>query len=367
MLLFGDNDNRKGSLSDPWGDKEREAEQKAAEKETSSVKENAPAAQADTADAGKHKKHHGKKPDISEIDKEAEDAEDKFFSERVDSFGKIVFKRFIKHRLAIIGLSILLILILLAIFAPLLTKYDYKFIDLSLVEAGRPQGPSKEHLFGVDLLGRDYFTRILYALRTALIVGFSATAINFAIGVPLGFLSGWYGGKVDWIIQRGIELSRAIPSMFLMMVFSALTGGGVLGTILVLGFTGKWSGYCRGIRAYFFSLKEQDFVQAARATGMGKWRLWTKHMLPYALAPELVSLSGDIAGNVASETGLSFLGFGVQEPTPSLGAMLSVGRNSILIAPWLSIIPGLVIALVAFSCNFIGDGLRDAFDPRTQV
>lgn len=361
MLLFG-NDKNKGSLSDPWGDKEREAEKKAAE-----AKEEVDASE-DNGSTGDHRgKLHRKKPDISEIDKEAEDAEDKFFSEHVDSFGVIVFKRFIKHRLAIIGLSILLILILLAIFAPVLTKYDYKAIDLSLVKAGRPQGPSAEHWFGVDLLGRDYLTRILYALRTALIVGFSATALNFIIGVPLGFLSGWYGGKVDWIIQRGIELSGAVPTMFLMMLFSALTGGGVLGTILVLGITGKWSGYCRGIRAYFFSLKEQDFVQGARATGMGKWRLWTKHMLPYALAPELVSLSGDIAGNVASETGLSFLGFGVQEPTPSLGAMLSVGRNSILIAPWLSIIPGIVIALVAFSCNFIGDGLRDAFDPRTRV
>ncbi len=343
MFSMSDNHKRDGSLKDPWGDQEREAEKKRAEEAEEKTEK-----QPETPPAGP-------------------DEEEKFFSERVESFGMIVFRRFIRHRLAIIGFVVLLVLALMAIFAPFICKYSPTDVDLTLVTGGQPTGPNGDHWFGTDALGRDYFARIVYALRTAMLVGFSASAISFAVGVPLGFLSGWYGGKVDWIIQRGMELMGAIPTYFLMIFFSAVTGGGVLGTILVLGLTGKWTGYCRGIRAYFYSLKEQDFVQGARATGMGKWRLWVKHMLPYALAPEIVSLSGDIASNVAAEAGLSFLGFGVREPTPSLGAMLNVGRNYILTAPWMSIIPGLVVALIAFSCNFIGDGLRDAFDPKTQI
>lgn len=294
------------------------------------------------------------------------DAEETFFSSHVETFGSLVFKRFIKHRLAVIGFIILLIMILMAVFAPVICRFDPAELHLMDVFAGQPAAPNSKYWFGTDALGRDYFARVIYGMRVSLLVGFISTAISFVIGIPIGCIAGYYGGRVDWVISRGMELIGAVPSFFLMMFFSAVTGGGIWGTILVIGLTG-WTGHCRGVRAYFFALRDQDFAQAARATGMSKARLMFKHILPYALAPEIVSVSGRVASNLASETGMSFLGFGVQEPTPSWGAMLSVGRNYLLTAPWMAVIPGIGIALVTFACNFIGDGLRDALDPKTQI
>lgn len=294
-----------------------------------------------------------------------EDEEYAYFSSKVESFGSLVFKRFIKHKLAIVGFIVLLIMVLCAIFAEQICPYDPEEIHLMDVLGGQPMGPCKKYWFGTDALGRDYFSRVIYGMRVSLLVGFCSTFLGVAIGIPIGCVAGYFGGKVDWVISRGMELMGAIPSLYLMMLISALTGGGVLGTILVIGCTG-WTGHCRGVRAFFFSLRDQDFALAARATGMSKARLMFKHILPYALAPEIVSVSGRIASNVAAETGMSFLGFGVQEPTPSWGAMLSVGRNYLLQAPWMSLIPGAGVALISFACNFIGDGLRDAFDPKTK-
>ena len=294
-----------------------------------------------------------------------EDAEYAFFSEKVESFGSLVAKRFFKHKLAVLGLAILLVMILMAVFAPVICKFSPEEIHLDAVQGGQPTAPNSTYWFGTDALGRDYFARVMYGMRVSLLVGFASTAISVLVGIPIGCIAGYYGGKVDWIISRAMELIGAVPSFFLMIFFSAITGGGVLGTILVLGLTG-WTGYVRGVRAYFFSLRDQDFSQAAKATGMSKARLMFKHILPYALAPEIISATGSIAANLASETGMSFLGFGVQEPTPSWGAMLSVGRNYLLQAPWMAVIPGLGVALVTFACNFIGDGLRDAFDPKTR-
>lgn len=294
-----------------------------------------------------------------------EEAEYAFFSRKVESFGSLVFKRFIKNKMAVIGFTILAIMVLAAVFAPQLCRFPPEEIHLDAVVRGKPGAPNATYWFGTDALGRDYFARVLYGMRVSLLVGFASTAIAIIIGIPLGCIAGYYGGKVDWIISRGMELMGAVPSFFLMIFFSAVTGGGVLGTILVLGFT-SWTGYTRGIRAYFFSLRDQDFAQAAKATGMKKSRLMFKHILPYAIAPEIISASGMVASNLASETGMSFLGFGVQEPTPSWGAMLSVGRNYLLQAPWMAVIPGIGVALVTFACNFVGDGLRDAFDPKTQ-
>ena len=293
-----------------------------------------------------------------------DDAEERFFSARIETFGTLVLKRFIKNKMAVIGFFVLLIMVLLAIFAPVICRFDPAEIHLNDVFGGQPTAPNAKYWFGTDALGRDYFARVLYGMRVSLLVGFASTFISVAIGIPIGCIAGYYGGKVDWIISRGMELIGAIPSFFLMIFFSAVTGGGVLGTILVIGLTG-WTGHCRGVRAYFFALRDQDFAQAARATGMSKAQLMFKHLLPYALAPEIVSVASRIASNLASETGMSFLGFGVQEPNPSWGAMLSVGRNYLLTAPWMAVIPGLGIALVSFACNFIGDGLRDALDPKT--
>jgi peptide/nickel transport system permease protein len=295
----------------------------------------------------------------------AGDAEYAFFSGKVESFGSLVTKRFFKHKLAVIGLVMLLIMILMAVFAPFICKFPPEEIHLGAVTGGQPTAPNATYWFGTDALGRDYFARVIYGMRVSLLVGFASTAISVLVGIPVGCLAGYYGGKVDWIISRGMELIGAVPSFFLMIFFSAVTGGGVLGTILVLGLTG-WTGYVRGVRAYFFSMRDQDFAQAAKATGMSKARLMFKHILPYALAPEIISATGMVASNLAAETGMSFLGFGVQEPTPSLGAMLSVGRNYLLQAPWMAVIPGIGVALVTFACNFVGDGLRDAFDPKTM-
>ncbi|MDR2156439.1 MAG: ABC transporter permease [Clostridiales Family XIII bacterium] len=309
-------------------------------------------------------------PQLPVIVRDASDAdmseEDAFFAARIASYGSMVFRRFIRHRLALLGFLILLTLVLVAILTPVLAKHDPEDIHIELLVNGMPAPPSAEHIFGTDNLGRDYFSRICYGMRVSLLVGFASTFISFVIGAPIGCIAGYYGGKVDWVISRGMELVGAVPSYFLMIFFSAVTGGGVLGTILVIGLTG-WVGHVRGIRAYFFSLKDQDFAQAAKSMGMSVPRIMFKHILPFALAPELVSVSMRIAGNLAMETGMSFLGFGVQEPTPSWGAMLNTAREFMITAPWMALIPAGLIALVSLSCNFIGDGLRDAFDPKTRA
>ncbi|MDR2611168.1 MAG: ABC transporter permease [Clostridiales Family XIII bacterium] len=292
--------------------------------------------------------------------------EDTFFGSHVVSYGVMILKRFIRHRLALIGFAVLLIMVLAAIFTPVICRYSPTDININLLVNGLPAPPSAEHWFGTDNLGRDYFARICYGMRVSLLVGFGSTFIAFIIGIPIGCIAGYYGGKIDWIISRGMELVGAVPSLFLMIFFSAITGGGVIGTIFVIGLT-SWTGHVRGVRAYFFSLKDQDFAQAAVSLGMSTPRIMFKHILPFSLAPEIVSVSGRIASNLTMETGMSFLGFGVQEPTPSWGAMLNNAREFIVTAPLLVLIPAALIALVSLSCNFIGDGLRDAFDPKTRV
>lgn len=293
--------------------------------------------------------------------------EDAFYASKVKSYGALIWGRFIRHKLALTGFAVLLFLVVVAILAPVICRYDPTEIHLDALRLGGLPGlPSKEFWFGTDKLGRDYFARIIYGMRTSLAVGFGSTLLAFMVGVPIGCVAGYYGGAVDWVISRGLELTSAVPSIFLMIFFSALLGGGVSGTILVIGLTTCQS-HVKCVRAYFFSLREQDTAQAARAVGMRSSRIMFRHILPFSLAPEIVSVTQRIAGNLVAEVGMSFLGFGVREPTPSWGTMLNASREFMISAPILALIPSILIALIAFSCNFIGDGLRDAFDPKIRT
>jgi len=230
-------------------------------------------------------------------------------------------------------------------------------------KGGQPVAPNGKYWFGTDSMGRDLFTRTIYGGRVSLIVGFSAVMVSMCIGIPLGCIAGYYGGMADWIISRTIDVLTCIPTFFLNLLMASILGKSIINVILVIGLFG-WMGTTRQVRAQFLSLRRQDFVQAAQALGLKERVVIFRHILPNALVPVIVGATMGVAGAIKSESGLSYLGLGVTEPVPSWGSMLNQSRNYLLKAPWMGIIPGLCICIVSLSLNFVGDGLRDAFDPR---
>ncbi len=293
-----------------------------------------------------------------------QDEEDAFFSSQVESFWKMVWKRFRKHKLAVAGLIVLLLMLVLCFAAPLLTKYGYDELHLEDVPDGMPLRPNSKYIFGTDVVGRDYFTRCLYGGRISLTVGLVSTAITLAIGIPLGCIAGYYGGVADMIIMRFIEFLACIPTFPLLLTLNAtLTNPSIYLVMLIIGLLG-WGGIARHVRGQFLSLKSQEFVQGAKALGFKDKRIIFKHILPHALTPVIISVSMGIAGAILMESSLSYLGLGVQEPIPSWGAMISRGKSWLRDRPHLAIIPGVLILIVSLCCNFIGDGFRDALDPR---
>lgn len=295
----------------------------------------------------------------------SEDEEEKYFSEKVESYWKTIWKRFRKHWYGIAGMIVLFVLILLAIFAPFLTPYGYDEINFAAAPMGKPQPPSAEHFFGTDYLGRDYFTRCLYGGRISLLVGVLAVSIQLAIGVPLGCLAGYYGGKIDAIICRFIDFFSCIPSTFLILLVNAMLTPNIYSTMVVLGIFG-WTGYTRVIRSYFMSLREQDFVQAARDAGIKERHIVFRHILPHAFTPLILSVSMGVGSMILAESGLSYLKLGVQEPKPSWGAMISSAQPYIETAPWMCIFPGIMITLTVLSLCFIGEAFRQAIDARAN-
>ncbi len=290
--------------------------------------------------------------------------EDHYFSQKVESFSRLVFRRFRRHKLAIVGSCVMLALITVSLFAPILAPFPPNEMHLSEVVGGKPIAPGARFWLGTDNLGRDTLSRCMYGARVSLLVGFAATAISVAIGVLLGCLAGYYGGWVDMLVVRVIEILTCIPSFFLLIALNVLLGASTRNVILILGFLG-WMGIARQIRAQFLSLREQEFVQAARALGLRDGAIAFRHLLPNALTPVIVAATMGIAGNIMAESGLSYFGFGIKEPTASWGSMLKQAMQYMREAPWLAIFPGLLISLTALALNFIGDGLRDALDPRT--
>jgi len=265
-----------------------------------------------------------------------------------------------RNRMALAGAAIVAVMFLLAVLAPLLAG-DPGAIDISR----RLQPPSWQFPLGTDDLGRDVLARILYGARISLLVGFVAVGIASLIGIVLGALAGYYGRWVDGLLMRFVDIMLCFPTFFLILAVIAFLEPSIWNIMIIIGLTG-WMGVARRVRAEFLSLRERDFVQAARALGASDGRLIFRHILPNALSPVLVSATLGVAGAILTESALSFLGIGVQPPTPSWGNMLIAGKQTLGTAWWLSAFPGLAILITVLGYNLLGEGIRDALDPRIR-
>lgn len=271
------------------------------------------------------------------------------------------WRRLQRNRMAMTGLALVLVLFAVALLAPWLAPYDPSFINLKQVL----MPPSPDHLLGTDTLGRDVLSRIIFGARISLLVGFVAVGLATLIGLFVGALAGYYGGWVDSALMRLVDLMLCFPTLFLILAVIALLGPSIWNIMVVIGLTG-WMGVARLVRAEFLSLREREFVTAARALGAGDARLILRHLLPNALTPVMVSATLGVAGAILTESALSFLGLGVQPPTPSWGNILTAGKDNIEIAWWLSVFPGLAILVTVMSYNLLGEGIREAIDPRLK-
>ena len=278
-----------------------------------------------------------------------------------------IWKRFKRNPLAMAGLTVIILLALLALFADVLapgTERDPGYDMQNLINAFQP--PSAEHIFGTDHLGRDQFNRIAHGSRITLQVGFIVVGISMSIGVALGSIAGFYGGVSDNIIMRFIDIILAVPTILLAIAITAALGPGLTNVMIAVGI-GSIPGFARITRGQVLTVKEQEFVEAARSCGANDFRIIRRHVLPNCMAPIIVEATMGMAGAISAAAALSFLGLGLQSPTPEWGAMLSDGRRFMLLGHWhMTLFPGLAIALVIFSLNLMGDGLRDAFDPRLR-
>src|SRR4030043_1228555 len=274
---------------------------------------------------------------------------------------KNFWRHFKKNRLGVGGLVIFVIVFCIAIFAPFLSPYDPGKTNVSL----KLKSPSFQHYLGTDQLGRDVFSRMLYGSQISLSVGFVAVGISILIGIMVGAMAGYKGGWVDSLLMRFVDIMLSFPSFFLILTVVAILRPNIYNVMIVIGIT-SWMGTARFVRAEFLSLRERDFVQAARALGVKDLRIIFRHILPNALAPVFVTATLDVATAILIEASLSFLGFGVQPPAPSWGNLLPEGRTYIFDAWWLTVFPGLAILIIVLSFNLLGEGLRDALDPRLR-
>ncbi len=271
-------------------------------------------------------------------------------------------KKILRHKQIIFGLLIVSMFALLAIMAAVISPYDPNDINVE----NSFLAPSLKHLFGTDQLGRDIFSRIIFGGRISLTIGFVAVGIAVLIGSLLGAVAGYYGGKVDSFIMRIVDMMLCFPTFFLILSVIAILGPNIYNIMIIIGLT-SWMGVARLIRAEILSLKERDFVQAAKVIGASDLRIITKHLIPNALTPVLVSATLGIGGAILTESGLSFLGLGVQPPTPSWGNILMDGKATMDVAWWITIFPGLVILVTVLGYNLLGEGLRDMFNPRLKT
>lgn len=271
----------------------------------------------------------------------------------------LFLQRLLRQKLALLGLGIVLLMAFVAIFAPILAPQGPDSIHVSA--AYMP--PGLAHFMGTDQLGRDVWARMVYGARVSLLVGFVAVGISSAVGILLGAVAGYFGGWVDRLIMRFVDVMLCFPSFFLILAVIAFLSPSIFTIMTVIGLT-SWMGVARLVRAEFLKLKEQDFILAARLQGTGPWGLMFRHMLPNAMAPVWVSMTLGVASAILIESGLSFLGIGVQPPDPSWGNILMDGKASIELAWWLSLFPGMAILVTVLGYNLLGEGLRDALDPR---
>jgi len=274
---------------------------------------------------------------------------------------RVTWQRFARSKLALGALIYVAVITLIAIAAPLLSRYDPNGVDL----VHRLAPPNAQHRFGTDDLGRDVLTRMMFGARVSLTIGFAATAIALIVGSFLGALAGYYGGVIDWLVSRLIEIVLCFPFLFLLLGIVALFNPSMTTILVALGLT-SWTSEARFIRAEFLKVREMDFAQAARASGARDARIIFRHLLPNSLAPVLVSASFGVAHAILVESALSFLGLGVPPPMASWGSILSVAEQFIDYAWWLIVFPGAAIFTTVVAFNIIGDRLRDALDPRAD-
>lgn len=282
-------------------------------------------------------------------------------STKPESQARLVWRNFRRNRLAVAGGVVVILLYLTAIFAPSIAPQDYAAFN-----RGQPlKPPSAEHWFGTDRQTRDVLSRVIVGSRVSLSVGFVAVALIMAIGVTLGAIAGYFGGLVDNALMRFTDIVLAIPELFLLIAAAALFSPGLRTTMLVIGLT-SWMSTARLVRGEFLRIKAQDFALAARTIGAGNLRIMVRHLLPNALAVIIVQATLWLSFAILLESSLSFLGLGAQPPTPSWGGMLASGRVDMQIAWWQTVFPGMAIFITVLAFNLVGDGLRDAFDPRQR-
>lgn len=270
-------------------------------------------------------------------------------------------RRFMKNHLAVIGLIILVIMCSVSLLTPLIAPFQPEAIDLMNVQ----KFSTWTHILGTDELGRDVLTRILYGSRITLLVGVSAMLISIIVGSVLGAIAGYYGGIVDNIIMRIVDIFLSFPTLFLLIILAAYINTTVPGMIIIIGFT-SWMGVSRLVRGEFLSLKEKEFIEASHAIGARDKRIIFKHLLPNAMAPLIVAATLGVGYAIIYESSLSFLGVGIKAPAATWGNMLTNAQQDILQAPWLVIWPGVMIFITILAINFVGDGLRDALDPKLK-
>lgn len=270
-------------------------------------------------------------------------------------------RRFLKNKLSILGIIILLVFVLAAVCADFVAPYPYDLQDLEATY----QSPSLEHPFGTDATGRDQLSRVIYGGRASLSIGFLATGIALVLGMILGCIAGFYGGRYDSVIMRIIDMMLAIPSVLLAIVITSALGTGLFNLTLAMGISSV-PAYARITRASIMSIRGSEYIEAARLGGCSDARIIVRHVLPNILAPLIVQVTLGLGLAILSASGLSFLGLGVQPPTPEWGSMLAAARGEIRNYPYLLVFPGCAIALVVLALNMVGDGLRDALDPRMR-
>jgi oligopeptide transport system permease protein len=270
-------------------------------------------------------------------------------------------RRFFRNRLAVLGLVIVVFFLFLAVFAGLIAPYPYDETHLNstlLFPFADPRYP-----LGTDPIGRDYLSRLIYGARTSMTVGITVQVIAFGVGVPLGAIAGLRGGAVDFVVMRVVDIMTAFPGLLLAILLVAVWGGGMWKVIVILGAT-SWVGITRLTRAQMLSLREKEYVEAARGIGAREVRIIFRHLLPNAISPLLVALSFGIPGAIFGEAGLSFMGIGINDPVASWGKMVGVSNSYMRVYWYLALFPTLLIALTMLGFSFVGDGLRDALDPK---
>lgn len=271
------------------------------------------------------------------------------------------WRRFKRNRPALAGGLIVLSIFIIALLAPVLSPYDPAYIDVDTILVG----PTHDHLFGTDELGRDVLSRMIWGSRISLMVGFVAVGILILIGTLIGAIAGYYGGWIDDVLMQLVDIMLSVPTFFLILAVIAFVGPNIWNVMIIIGVT-SWMGVARLVRGQFLALNEMDYVTAARALGAKDRRMIFLHILPNAMSPVYVSAVLGVAGAILIESSLSFLGLGVQPPMPSWGNIITSGKDLIDIAWWITLFPGLAILITVLGYNLLGEGLQDALNPRLK-